>query len=207
MTPDLPNLPFTLADAIIALVLVTSGLLALYRGFFVEILAVAGWIGAAVVTLTTFSVAQPYGRQIIPINLAADVVTGIVIFLASLLIISIITHSIANIVSGKRISWLDRLLGLLFGLVRGIVLLAFLHLVVAQVVPIQEQPSWITEARTLPMVTKTGEWLMLLVPKSLLTPDGATKLDSRETSKTVRSYIGMETIVYMVSTERPAHSL
>lgn len=168
MTPELGGMPFTLADIVIVLVIVVSGLLALYRGFFTEALAVAGWIGATVVTLTMFTSLQPYTRQVIPITIAADVVTGIVLFLVSLLVISIITHSLANIVRGKTVSWFDRVLGLLFGLLRGIVLLAFLYLLVIQIFPPDEHPAWVRQSQTLPLVRTTSDWMLKLVPQSLV---------------------------------------
>ena len=95
------ELTITIADLSLILILLISGVLAFFRGFITEILAIASWVGATISTLSFFKPLQPLVREIIPISIAADVVTGIVIFLISLLLISLLTHSIANLIRGK----------------------------------------------------------------------------------------------------------
>tara|TARA_Y100000590_G_scaffold103009_1_gene117148 strand:- start:559 stop:1119 length:561 start_codon:yes stop_codon:yes gene_type:complete len=176
MIPEILGIPVNLADVVIIVIILISGLLALYRGFLTEALGVAGWIGATIVTLTLFSSAQPFVRKFIPINLAADVITGIALFLLSLVIISLITHSLANIIRGKKASFFDRILGLFFGILRGIVLLAFLYLLIIQFAPPEEHPDWIKESKTVPIIKKSSELIMLLVPKPFLSTDKDEKL-------------------------------
>ncbi|MEQ9608473.1 MAG: CvpA family protein, partial [Kiloniellaceae bacterium] len=50
------SLPINLADLIVIIVLVVSGIFAFVRGFVHEVLAVASWVGAAFVTLYAFPV-------------------------------------------------------------------------------------------------------------------------------------------------------
>ena len=176
MTPEIFGIAVNLVDVIIIVVILISGLLALYRGFLTEALGVAGWIGATIVTLTLFSTAQPFTRKFIPVNLAADIISGIALFLLSLVVISLITHSLANIIRGKKASFFDRTLGLLFGMLRGIVLLAFLYLLIIQFIPPEEHPHWIKESKTVPIIKKSSEWIMLIVPKPFLSADKDEKL-------------------------------
>ena len=164
MVIEILNFSFTVIDLIIIIIIAISGLLALYRGLITESLSIAGWVGAAIITLTTFPLLQPITRKIIPITLAADVITGIVIFLISLVVISLITHSIANIIRGKTKSIYDRGLGLVFGILRGIILLSLTYLLSTQIIPAEDHPESLKISKTLPMIIKTNEILIKLVP-------------------------------------------
>ena len=48
-------MPITLLDIFLLAVMLISGLLAMIRGFMREILSIAAWVGAAVVTLYAYS--------------------------------------------------------------------------------------------------------------------------------------------------------
>ena len=59
---------------------------------------------------------------------------------------------------------LDRALGIAFGVVRGLVIVGLAYLAFTYFVPIRQQPDWLTEARTLPLMQSTAEVLLSLVP-------------------------------------------
>ena len=162
------ELTITIADLSLILILLISGVLAFFRGFITEILAIASWVGATISTLSLFKPIQPFTREIIPISLAADVITGIVIFLISLLLISLITHSIANLIRGKSLSIYDRCLGFIYGILRGVFLISFLQLLSVQVIPLNEHPDWVKKSISLPYVTYVSDFLLILVPNNLI---------------------------------------
>ena len=162
------NITITIADLGLIFILITSGVLAFFRGFITETLAIASWVGAIVITLSFFKTLQPLVREVIPISIAADVITGIVLFLVSLLLISLITHSIANLVRGKSITIYDRFLGFIYGILRGIFLISFLHLLSLQIIPLNEQPEWVRKSVTLPYVSSVSDLLLILVPNNLI---------------------------------------
>ena len=164
----LGDLPITIADLVIVGVVLLSALLALFRGFVTETLAVAGWAGAAIVTLTTFVHLRGFARGFVPSDLAADIATGIAIFVVSLVVISVISHLIASLVRGKTVGTLDRALGFLFGLLRGYVLVAIVFLGLAQLYPREDQPGWLRDAATVPLIDFAGGLLLRLVPDATL---------------------------------------
>jgi hypothetical protein len=92
-----------------------SGLLAMIRGFMREILSITAWGAAAVATLLLYPKLLPIAKA----NISSDIVaTGAVIggvFLITLLIVSIITVKVSDMVLDSRIGALDRTLGFLFG--------------------------------------------------------------------------------------------
>lgn len=161
------ELPINLADAAVILVIVLSGIFALVRGLIHELLAVGSWGGAAIATVYAFPRVQPFSRNIITIPLAADIVAGVVIFLAVLVALSIITHMIARRVRRSHLGALDRSLGLLFGLFRGAVLICVAWLTLTWTVPRVDYPAWLLEARSLPLVERGALLLVDLLPPGL----------------------------------------
>lgn len=159
--------PINLTDIAVALIILFSGLFALFRGFVHEILAVASWVGAAAATLIAFPYAQPLVRQVIAIPLVADLATGVAIFLVVLVLLSIVTRILANRVRGSGLGPLDRSLGLVFGLFRGALLVSVAWLVLVWVLPREDYPSWLLQARSLPLVERGGALLVGLLPERM----------------------------------------
>ncbi len=170
------QLPINGVDLAIIALIAISGLLALFRGFVREVLAVVGWIGAAAATIVVFPYAQPIARQYIQSELTADGATGLVIFVVALIALTWISHMIARLVRESAFSAIDRWVGLLFGLARGAVMVAIAWVVLAQLAPPEDHPEFIREARTLPWVDQGSTLLLGLVPEKTLA-DGRTFVD------------------------------
>lgn len=158
------DLSITLADGIVLAILLISALLAFARGFVHEVLAIAGWIGAIFATIYGLPLVRPYARSFIDNTTIADIGAGVAIFLLSLIFLSLLTRAIAGQVRNSQLNALDRSLGFLFGLARGAVLVAIIYIAVDWLVPRPEQPDWIREARTLPLVEAGADMLRSLVP-------------------------------------------
>lgn len=154
-------------DIVIILVVVLSGLLALARGFVKEVLGVAGWVGAAFATLYLFRPLSPYFRGFIAIPWLADVAAGVVIFIVSLVVLSAFSHAIALRIHQSQFSALDKSLGLVFGLLRGAVVICIVYLFVAAVVPAEEYPPWVRQARTMPLVERGAQLIEQVIPANL----------------------------------------
>lgn len=159
------SLPVNPTDLVIILVLVLSAIFAFVRGFVHEMLAIGSWVGAAFTTLYGFPHVQPIARQYITSPLLADMAAGIVIFLAVLVVLSIVTRMLAGRVRDSSLGPLDRSLGLLFGVLRGGVLVCIAWLMLLWVMPREDHPDWITEARGLPLVEKGGSLIARLIPE------------------------------------------
>jgi membrane protein required for colicin V production len=166
--PILDSLPIAAGDIAILIILAISAFLALARGFVAEVLSIAGWLGAALVTLWTFNDARPYLRQYIEMQLLADILTGVAIFVVALVIFSTISHLVARVVKGSALSAVDRSLGFVFGVVRGAVLVCLAYLLLTWVFPETRRPPWLENARMLPWVQAGAEYLKTLVPQEAL---------------------------------------
>lgn len=157
------DFPVNAADALIVVILLVSGALAFVRGFVRESLGMAAWVGAALVTAYSFGPAQPLLRKLIDITLLADAITGISIFVVTLIILIIITHAVASGVRGGRLGAVDRSLGFVFGVVRGAIVVCLAYMLLVWAVP-EDRPAWIEEARLMPWVKEGGEVIRNLVP-------------------------------------------
>ena len=157
-------MPITLLDVILLLVMLVSGLLALIRGFMREILSIGAWGVAALVTLYSYPRVLPLAKQYFASDSVAAAVSAGGIFLGTLLIVSIITARISDMVLDSRVGALDRTLGFLFGLARGLVIVVVAFLFFAWLVPDRSQPEWVRSAKSKLVLQNTGQWLMSMLP-------------------------------------------
>jgi membrane protein required for colicin V production len=159
-------MPITLLDVFLLAVMLISGILAMIRGFMREILSIAAWAGAAVVTLYGYSKLLPAAKQYLNNDIVAAAVTAGGLFLGTLVIISILTVRIADMILDSRIGALDRTLGFLFGLARGLLIVVVAFVFFDWLAPVK-QPTWVTEAKSRVVLKGTGQWLQSLLPEDL----------------------------------------
>lgn len=158
------HMPITLLDFILIGVMLVSALLAMIRGFMREILSIAAWVIAAVATLYAYSRLLPYAKTYFNNDIiAAGAVIGGT-FLGTLLIVSIITVRFSDMVLDSRVGALDRTLGFLFGLARGLIIVVVAFLFFAWLVPPRTQPSWVANAKSRVVLQSTGDWLISMLP-------------------------------------------
>ena len=122
---------FTIIDGVVALVIVLSGLLAYSRGFMREVLAIAGWVAAAVLAFIFAPQAVPLVKEIPVVgdflrdSCELSVITGFAaVFAVALIVVSIFTPLFSSLVQRSALGGLDQALGLFFGIARGILLVA-----------------------------------------------------------------------------------
>ena len=160
-------MPITWLDLLLLGVMLISGLLAMIRGFMREVLSIAAWAAAAVATVLLYSRLLPIAKANISSDmLAAGAVIGGV-FLVTLLIVSVITVRISDMILDSRIGALDRTLGFLFGLGRGLIIVVVAFLFFAWLVPANKQPDGVRNAKSRVVLENTGEWLQALLPQDM----------------------------------------
>lgn len=122
---------FTVVDAVVAVVIVLSAILAYSRGFVREALAIGGWIAAAVIAFIFADQVRPMVAQIPVLDKflgdsceLAIIAAFAAVFALALVVFAIFTPLFASIVQRSALSGIDQGLGFLFGVVRGIVLVA-----------------------------------------------------------------------------------
>src|SRR3977135_744642 len=158
-------MPITILDIILIGVMLISALLAMIRGFMREVLSIASWGVAAVVTLYSYTKLLPFAKSYFNNDIVATAVLGGGSFLGTLLIVSVITVRFSDMVLDSRVGALDRTLGFLFGLGRGLIIVVVAFLFFAWLVPPRTQPAWVTNAKSKVVLQSTGDWLMSMLPE------------------------------------------
>lgn len=175
-------MPFEIADIVIVIVLIISGLLAYFRGLVREVLSLATWIGAALVAGYGFSYVQPYVREIIAIKAVADIVTGIALFVAALVVLTLLNHVISGRVKDSALGALDRGLGFLFGLLRGALIICVAYIAATWFWKPDELAPYIGEAQAMPYVKRGADLLRRVVPKDIQFETESAAEDARRTT-------------------------
>lgn len=122
---------FTIIDGIVAVVIVLSALLAYSRGIVREAMAIAGWVAAAVLAFIFAPQAEPLIKEI-PVlsDFIADscelsiIAAFAAVFAVALIVVSFFTPLFSSLVQRSALGGLDQGLGFLFGVARGILLVA-----------------------------------------------------------------------------------
>ncbi len=175
-------------DIAVLAVVVMSGLLAFWRGFVREVLSVGAWIGATVATLYLFEFAQPVARTYIEVELIADIVAGVAVFVVALIALSLVSHALSRRVRESTLGPLDRSLGLVFGLVRGAAVVALAYLIFAALFPPEDRPKWVTEARTEPLMVGGAAFLASILPERWVAKSvGAADETKRTTDQAIEA--------------------
>jgi membrane protein required for colicin V production len=127
---------FTIVDGIVAAVIVISAILAHSRGLVREIMAIAGWIAAAILAFIFAPAAEPIVREIPVVgdylqdSCELSIIAAFaVVFALALLLVSVFTPLFSSAVQRSALSGADQALGFLFGALRGVILVAVAFLI------------------------------------------------------------------------------
>ncbi len=136
---------FTIIDGVVALVIVVSALLAYSRGLVREAMAIAGWIGATILAFLFADKVQPLVKQLPVIggfigdSCELSIIAAFAaVFAVALVVVSIFTPLFSSIVQRSALGTLDQGLGFLFGVFRGILLVAVAFFVYQTVLSAQD---------------------------------------------------------------------
>lgn len=163
---------FTIVDGGVALIVLISGILAYSRGFVREILAILGWVVAAVAAYYFAPRAEPLIREI-PIlsDFLGDscelwiIAAFAAVFAVALVVVSIFTPLFSSAVQHSAVGGIDRALGFLFGVLRGMVLVA-IALVVYDRVILNETIPVVDDSRTVEIFATVQDRLNNALPES-----------------------------------------
>lgn len=132
---------YTIADGVVAAILLLSGMLAWSRGFTREALAIGGWILAGAVALHLAPMAEPLLHEIPTLGpvLASQctlskLASFAIVFAVGLIVLSIFTPLFSNAIQESPLGPIDKGLGFLFGIARGGALIIVAYVLYAQFV-------------------------------------------------------------------------
>ena len=158
----------TLLDFIVIAVLLLSAILAFIRGFTREMFSLLGWVGAAAAAWFLLPYTEPSAREIVDDVLAARIIASIAVFIVVLFAITFIGSPVSGRVRESHFSSMDRLLGGLFGVVRGAVLIVLGYLVLISFYPTDSQIPWMRDAVSKPYLEEGLRVAEGLLPEGVI---------------------------------------
>ncbi len=168
-------MPLSWLDIILVSIMLLSGFLAMMRGVTREVMSISSWAGAAAAGYLAYQqealkeIARSYVQP--ESNYIADIALVIAVFFIVLIILSVLTIRLSDRILDSRIGALDRTLGFVFGLLRGLIIVVVAYMFYSWIFPKDKQFQWIKQARTLPIIQATGDFIISFLP-----PDTADAL-------------------------------
>lgn len=156
-------MPITLLDGILVGFTLVSAMLAMVRGFSREVLSIASWIAAAAAAFYFHPMVVPFLEPYIDNAQLALFAAAAIVFFIALIIVTVITMKLADFIIDSRVGALDRTLGFVYGAARGILVVAVAFLFFSWLVG-TNQPGWVAEAKSRPLLEGIGTWLEGVLP-------------------------------------------
>lgn len=180
-----------IVDIIVGVVVLLSAIIAFLRGFIREVLTIAGVVGGLLAAVFLGPKLAPLFRDwfgveegddkpaklfdIIPVDIAADVTAYAMVFVIVVIAISVLSHFISGAVKAMGLGPIDRTLGVLFGVARGIVLLGLFYLPFHLMMNKDTKQDLFKDSRTHYFIEDVSEALVGFLPDSGEVGDAAQK--------------------------------
>jgi len=197
---------FNMTDIVVIAIIAISILIGILRGATREVLGITAWIGAFATVFYGLPLLRPLGRHYIENHMVADTVVAVLLFILSLAVFILISRTISSRIKVSILGGLDRSLGLVFGFVRGIILVCLLYLALGFFYTPEEMPESIKFAKSTPYLAQGALELKRLIPKDYLPQDIGKQTISTLDAKDLLQHTlpTLEETVKNLSTLKPA---
>lgn len=132
-------------DLVILAVIALSALISLVRGFVKESISLGTWVIAGLIAITYFRTLSIYLEPYIESPTLSLAVAFAVLFVATLIVGAIINFMVSQMVSKTGLSGTDKMLGVVFGAARGVLIVAMVVLF-AGLTPMPQESWWQSSA-------------------------------------------------------------
>jgi len=169
-------------DLAVAAIMLISAVISFLRGIIRETLTIAGIVGGLFAAYAFGDNLSPIFRSwlgvdpeaeipqklfdVIPMTMVADGLAYAFIFIAVVILISVISHFVGGAVRAMGLGPVDRTLGVFFGFARGLLLLGLLYLPFHLLMDTQSKTEYFSDSKTFGYVERTSEFLAGFLPES-----------------------------------------
>ncbi|WP_448097090.1 CvpA family protein [Luteibacter yeojuensis] len=153
------------ADYVILAVLFISVLIGLARGLISEVLSLVIWVAAFWIAWLFGPVVARYFESSVSLPSARIAIGYGLCFITVLLVGAVFRFLISRLVSGTGLGGMDRLLGMIFGLARGVLIVSGVVFLLG-FTPLPNEPMW-RESAMLPQFAAPAAWLGQQVPANV----------------------------------------
>lgn len=162
------NLPIGIIDIIVIALVIMSGLLAYFRGFIRELLSIAAWVGAVAAGFYGYGLLAPHLSDFIRDEDVANVAAGLGIGVVALVALSVLASMVSSSVQESHAGSVDRALGFVFGIGRGLLILSLVYLGTTHwFIEEQDLPDVVQESRALPVAKASANFVTKLLPEDI----------------------------------------
>ncbi len=166
---------------VIAVILISAGV-ALFRGFIKEVLTILGIVGGLVMAFFFGDSMLPVMEgwlgivegedpqklfDIVPYDLLAKILSYASVLIVFVIVLNIIGHFLSKAISSAGLGAVDRTLGVIFGILRGVLLLGVLYLPVHLMAPEKNKKDWFEGSNMIFYLETTAEWLVQFLPQTI----------------------------------------
>jgi membrane protein required for colicin V production len=155
----------TAFDLIALAIVGWSALSGFNRGAAAELLGLFAMAISAMVTIGFLPATAPMARHILHAGWLSAVIAAIVTFAVVFVFLRLVAATITHSLHRSPLGGVNRLGGLLFGVLRGVVFLGLFALVFNRATPATLKPRWITAALAYPAAAGAGRALQDVLPK------------------------------------------
>jgi membrane protein required for colicin V production len=172
-----------IVDIIVLAVLLVSAAIAFLRGFIREVLTILGVVGGVAAAYAFGPYLEPHmdgwlgiveGEEpkklfdMLPYTILSDILTYGSIFIVVVIVLSVLSHVIAESARAIGLGPVDRTFGVVFGVARGLVLLALLYLPVHLFVDKETKVRWFEGSRMHVYIEQTAGVLATFIPEDAI---------------------------------------
>ena len=155
-------------DIAILVIVGISALIALGRGLVKEVLSIVGWVLAGAAVIYQLPVLNPFTLKYIESGWMAGIATAAFILIVFMIVWIYATAGVVGKIRTSKLSGLDRLLGLFFGIVRAFLLIVLMYILISWMMPVKSQPDLLKKSKYFQIAGNFAEPIEKLIPKDTL---------------------------------------
>lgn len=148
---------FNGADWAIIVVVVLSALISIARGFVREALSLLVWVVAFVVAFFFSERLAPLLGNLVELPSLRYLAAFAILFVCTLIVGSVVNFLVVQLVRMTGLSAVDRLLGMMFGVCRGVLIALLILIFLPKIIPVDQDPWW-QQSRLIPRVLVLENW-------------------------------------------------
>ena len=168
-------------DIVVGAIVLISAIISFLRGFIREVLTIAGVVGGVFAAIFFGQTLSPTFKNwlgvaegeevgklfdIVPMNIVADICAYATIFIIVVITLSVISHFTVGAAKAMGLGPIDRTLGVIFGIVRAVVLLGLIYLPFHLLMDEDSKAKYFADSKTHVFIEKTSDVIVKFFPSS-----------------------------------------
>lgn len=152
-------------DYAIIAVVVISTIISLFRGFIREAVSLVGWCVAFVVAKNFYLPMGAILQSQVENVAIRNSLAAVILFVVTLFLFALVNVVIGRMLAASGLNGIDRVLGMLFGALRGVLVVASVLFLIAYLTKFPEDESW-QNSVLIPHFQLLAEWFFNFMAES-----------------------------------------